>query len=302
MDKSVEALSSLLGIESEILKASLKDDTLDSRIADFKAKQKILPVSDFEKLSSNLQREAVTKYQAELADKIKSGDIEPELYKPMKGKVLEMEEKKLAKKYGIMDYDNLEDLIDKVKTTSGGNADSELTKKIEDLKKVNKLLEEKAQEAERNSDKKIKDTLLGIHKEKILNSLPFDAGTATGKEADEVKANASTILTSLFDRDYTLEIENGNVYVKDKTGAVLKDSATLDPLSPDVVYMSIAKKFGIQMKSPEAGGLGGRSSANSNHGVWTKEAYLKEVEKAKDTNEVAMIRRKYKKENPAIEI
>jgi hypothetical protein len=306
MSTNVEALSSLLGIESGIVEASLKDETLGSRIADFSAKMKILPVSDFEKLTTNLKKEAVTTYEADLVEKAKRGELNPEIHKIVLGAGLEMKEKKLAKKYGITDYSDLEDLIDKVKQMSGGNSDEKVTlieHQLSDLKKVNKLLELKAQEAETNAEKKIKDTLVSIHREKIETSLPYDSGSNVGADAEKVKSNQRKILSSLFNENYSLELApDGKPYVVDKTGGVLKDSATLEPLAPETVYMKLAKEFGVNLKSPEAGGLGGSSSAGNNHGIWTKEQFLKDAAKVTDSNAWADLRRKYKKENPAIEI
>ena len=267
MDKTVAALSGLLGLDPEVVKVSIEEDTLDSRITDFKDKNRVQKKDDFEKFETNLKKETREAYDKELLLKAKSGELEGDLYKAIKGATLQMKEKDVAKKFGITDYNNFDDLLDKATKSQSGGTDDEKVKafegKISELKEANLMLDKKATDAVSAVEQKYKNRFLDTELKAAIRGLPFDFNGAEDK--DRAIKSVTEMVESVFKNRFDLSTNDdySAVSVSDKNGEVVKSEATREPVPVSEVLSRLTKEFNIKMKSPEKGGQGGQSSQSS---------------------------------------
>jgi len=278
MDKTVAALSGLLGLDPEVVKVSIEEDTLDSRITDFKEKNRIQKKDDFEKYEGNLKRETIEAHDRELLGKAKSGELDGDLYKAIKGATLQMKEKDVAKKFGITDYNNFDDLLDKATKSQSGGTDDEKVKafesKVEDLKQANLKLEKERNEAVSAVEQKYKNRFLDTELKAAIKNLPFDFDGADDKE--KAAKSVTEMVESVFKGRYDLSTNDdySAVMVSDKNGEIVKSEATREPVPTSEVLSRLTKEFNIKMKSPETGGQGGQSSHSSTNNSYTTQEEL----------------------------
>jgi hypothetical protein len=264
--KDVATLSELLGISEDVVEASVKDGTLDSRIKDFKGKNKIYSLKDFETFQINLKKGAETDQLNNLLAQAKEGKLDGELYKYIKAATLEMKEKELSEEFEIKDYRNLDDLVKKiVKSKSGAKSNEEvkdLEKKVEDLQEANVKLKKERDTSITSEREKYKGVLAKNILQKAVDELPYDLSGVDGESQMKVLDKTKNLVTALFSQAYKLNVGDDfqGVNVSDKEGNVLKDDATLNPKTLAEVVHSLAKENLIKLKSPEQGGRGGGSS------------------------------------------
>jgi len=264
--EDVAYISEQFGIEKEIVEASVNDGTLSARMKDAMAKKVIYSADEFEKFKTNLTAEAQTKYFNDLVEKAKKGDIPTELYKPVKGSSLQQKEREYSKKYEITEFQDLDDLIDKVilKSSANGKPNTELEKQINELKSVNLKLAQEKEEALKTVEEKYRNQIIEREKLDAINKIPFDFSGVKSDDADKVRSKTHTILKSVFDAEYKMDYDDkGRLIVKDREGNVKKNSATLDPIPVNDVMIELAKEYNLKLTSPDTGGQGGQSSHQS---------------------------------------
>ena len=269
MENSVTALSQLLDLEKDVVKGALEDDSLASRIKDFKENNRIQKKEDFTKFEANIKKEARETYYSELVENAKNGELNGDLYKSIKGATLQMAEKEIAKKYGIENYKNLSDVIDQVTKTKSGGTDDEKVKALEDkiteLKEANLGLEKKATDAVSEEKRKYKTRYLESKLDTSINDLPFDFNGMNAEEKQTAQKSTKEIIRSVFVNRYDLGTDDDytGVTVSDKDGNVVKSEATREPIPVADVLVKLAKELNMKMRSPEKGGQGGSSSQSS---------------------------------------
>jgi len=266
MDKSVAALSQLLELEKDVVKGALEDDSLVSRITDFTEKNRIQKKDDFEKYEANTKKEARETYYSELVEEAKKGEMNGTLYSAIKGAALQMEEKAIAKKYGIENYKNLNDVIDQVtKSKSGGTDNKELEDEVSELKQANLKLVKERDDAVSEERRKYKTRYLESKLDTSINDLPFDFDGLSAEEKKAAQKSTMEIVRSVFINRYDLGTDDdySGVTVSDKDGNVVKSEATREPIPVVDVLAKLAKELNMKMKSPEKGGQGGTSSQSS---------------------------------------
>jgi len=282
VENSVTALGQLLGLEPEVVKGALEDDSLVSRINDFKENNRIQKKADFEKFETNLRKETEDAYYQKLINDAKSGDLNGDLYKTIKGMALQMTEKDLAKRYGVENYKNLQDVIDQVKQSSGGTDDEkvkDLTDKINELKEANLKLEKKAEDAVSEEKRKYKTRFLETELSQAVGTLPFDFDGLGAEEKQAAQNTTKEIISSVFATRYKLGTDDdySAVTVSDKNGDVVKSEATREPVPVTDVLVKLAKELNMKLKSPEKGGQGGSSSQSSTSTSFASEADLNDA-------------------------
>jgi hypothetical protein len=264
IEQDVTQLSGLLKIDKDIIVASEKDGTLSTRISDA-LKKNFTDNSNLETFKKNFRDQARLEYFSELVDGAKKGDIPQELYKPVKGSALQQKEREISKAYNITDFSGFDDLIEKVskvKTTATGN-DSELVKKIEDLKAANLALKQDKENAVKDVESKFKSQFLSKEKLDLISKVPFDFSDVKAEELNNKRQKTWNILESVFDKEFKLDYDDKQRLVVLKNGEVIKNPATLDPKPVSDVMVELAKDYNLKLSSPEKGGQGGSSSSQS---------------------------------------
>ena len=275
-DNDVSLISEKFGIEKEIVEAAAEEGTLGQRIMDATKDQIVYKKDDFEIFKTNLKAETVNSYYAELVEKAKKADIPQELYAPIKGAAYQQLERDISKKTDITDYKDVSDLIDKVITsakTKGVNPDAE--KVINDLKQANLALKEEKENAVKLVTDEFNNKFLNKEKQSLLNSIPFDFTDVKQDELENKRSKTQTLLKSVFDAEYKLGYNDKNsVIVMDKEGKVLTNPATLEPLPAQDVLVNLAKEYNLKLTSPDSGGQGGTSSAQSSAAFTDRETFF----------------------------
>jgi len=264
--EDVASLSELLGIKEDVIEASVTDGTLNSRIKDFRDKNKIYTLKDFETFQTNLKKQTGDEQLSNLLAKAKEGKLDGDLYKYIKAATLEMKEKELSKEYEIDEYRNFDDLVKKiVKSKSGAKTEEvvkDLERKVEELQGANLKLRKERDESITSEREKYKGVLGKNILLKAVDELPYDLSGVNGDDQPKVLDKTKNLVMALFGQSYRLNIGDDfrGINVSDKEGNILKDDATLNPKTLNEVVFSLAKENLIKLKSPEKGGRGGGSS------------------------------------------
>jgi hypothetical protein len=264
-----------LGLEKEVVEAAIKEGTLSQRIKDATKDQVVYKTpDDFEAFKTNFKTEVETKYISDLEEKAKKGDIPQILYAPIKGAALQQAERELAKKHGVDEYDNLDDLVGKlIKTSANGNVNEELQRQLDELKTRNQQLADEKEEALSTVEKDYKNKFLTKFKEDMVKNVPHDFSSVNKDELTTYQERTRKVLTNVFDADYTLDYdENGREVVK-KDGDIIKNQNTYEPVPVLDVFTSLAKEIGQKLKSPDSGGQGGSSSGKTTGSYATVEEF-----------------------------
>ena len=263
-DNDVASIAKQFNLDKEIVEASVEDGTLSQRIADSMKNKKIYTDEEFNSFKANFQSEVINTYFNDLVEKAKKSDLPQDLYKPIKGAAYQQLERELSELYGINDYQDLKDLVDKAVKSSANisGGDEELQRQVDALKKVNLALKEEKENAVSEVEKKYKTDALTREQKALLDSIPFDFSGFKSDELDAAKERQQTLLKGVFEQNYSLDYINGQVVVK-KGDEIVKNEATLDPIPASNVFVNLAKEYNLKLKSPDTGGQGGTSSRNS---------------------------------------
>jgi hypothetical protein len=277
IETDVTAISQLFGLQKDIVEASEKDGTLSVRITDA-LKKNYVSTDTFNTFKGNHKTEVETNYFNDLVEKAKKQDIPQDLYKPVKGAVLQQLEREYAKKFDVKDFQNFDDLIEKAtsKTSANGKTLPEYETKIKDLQDANLKLKKEAEDAVKNVETKFKTQSIERDLNDFVNKVPHDFSSFKPEEMQNATLRIKNILKSVFAGDgYKLDYnEKGIPIVMDKEGKVLKNSATLEPLNPVDVMTNLAKDYGQLIKSSDRGGQGGQSSQQGSTMFQNLDAFL----------------------------
>ena len=246
MEKNVEALAALLSLQQDVVKKAIEDDTLDSSIKSFKEGNVIYKTDDFNTLLANAKTEAVKE--------LGSGDrYPPEVYNPIKGAVLEMEEKEFLKTFkeaeefkGLPLRDMQTKTIAKIK--SGKVSDEKDKLRIKELEDAIETEIGKTAKITEEADNRVNNYLIDREKQNAVDSLSIDA---EGEKLDIQKE----LVHGMGDRYFEFKVEENKVIVSDrKTGDVIKDKLR-NPLSYADVLLQEAPKW-VTLKDVSDGGRG----------------------------------------------
>jgi len=263
-DNDVASIAKQFNLDKEIVEASVEDGTLSQRIADSMKGKKVYTDEEFNSFKTNFQSEVINTYFNDLVEKAKKGDLPQDLYKPVKGAAYQQLERELSEAYGVKEFQDVKDLVEKaVKSsanTSGG--DEELKRQIDALKQANLSLKQEKENAVNEVETKYKKDALTREQKTLLDSIPFDFSGFKSDELEAAKERQQTLLKGVFDQSYSLDYINGQVVVK-RGEEIVKNEATLDPVPASNVFVNLAKEYNLKLKSPDTGGQGGTSSRNS---------------------------------------
>jgi len=257
----VEFLGSLLSEKPEAVEQAITEGTLSEKIKALN----LMKQDEVEKLKTNLTNQVKENHISELVESAKAGEIDKALYGVIKGAATERTERNLAKEYGITEYSGINDLVSKAISKNKGQTDDtqiqELNQKILDLQGVNVKLVSETKDAVTAAEKKANDKILQRDKRDLVNGVPFDFSDVEQANLEKISGQRRQIVESVFDSRYSLVFEGDKTVVKDKEGNLIKNPATLEPITPSDVMNLIPVELGIKVKSSESGGQGGKSSA-----------------------------------------
>lgn len=259
-ENDVAFFGTLLNLDTEAVKGAVEDGTLGNKIAALE----LLGKDQVETLKTNLSKEVRNIHLLELSESAKSGNLDGELYKAIKGAAYEMLEKDLSKEYKVDEFKDVKDLVAKIFNKAIKTDDKtlhELNEKLNALKEVNSKLSTEKEEAVTAARTDYEGKLLARSKSEFVNTVPFDLADIPDAELEKVTNSRREILSTVFDARYDLAFDGEKVVVSGKDGNVLKNPATLDPIPAADVLKSLASELGQKLKSPESGGQGGRSSS-----------------------------------------
>ena len=242
-EKNVAALASLLKKPKEDLtKAFETEGGLEPIVSDFTKNNQVFDINDFVKLKANIKKETI--------EKLEEGDI-PESYKAKSvGWKLGALENEIKEKYQFTDdFNGLTDLVDKLltktKTPNGNEGD------VDALKKRIVELENEYKENLTAKQREFDATIIQSDFDKAIKALGLDyEGDVLTKQKGLIKA-AFNDMFKIKRVDGTTVVLKGEDVVKDKK---------FDPLPLKDVLLEVVKDYGFQLKTPEQGGHGGRSS------------------------------------------
>lgn len=275
-ENDVTDIAQLFGLQKDIVEGSVTDGTLSVRIKDALAKKKMYSPEEFETFKRNYAEEVKNSYYSQIVDDAKKNNIPTELHKIIKGASLQQKERELSQKYGITEFSNFDDLIDKAisKTTANGTK-PEYETMINDLKEANKKLLSDKENAVQDVEKKYRTQFIERDKKDLINRVPLDFSDKKADEVEKVREKTHTILKSVFDSEYRLDYDDkGRLVVMDKEGKVKKNQATLEPVDASSVMIELAKEYNLKLISPDRGGQGGQSSHSSGHSFSNYDEFL----------------------------
>ena len=237
---------------------------------------------DFNDFKKNYAAEVENKYFSDLVELAKKGDLPQDLYKPVKGSAYQQLERELSKKYGVPEYRDVFDLVDKLKQKPPASGNEDLLNQIKQLQDINETLQKEKDNAVTEVEKKYKQRMIDEKKTAYLSQVPFDFTDVKEDELDNRREKTQNILLSVFNSMYNLDMdESGSFIVRDKEGKVIQNTATLKPIPATDVFLNLAKDYNIKLKSPDTGGQGGRSSGKQTQGLYaTVEEFEEAMQKA----------------------
>jgi hypothetical protein len=261
-EKLVSTVSDLLQLDTTVIKEA-DDAKIDSLITDFKNSHKIFKTDEFDRLLTNTK----TEYIQEL---VATKDQLPKpLYDRVKRDALSAQEKKIAEKYQISDYEGSEDLIEKIVIKNKNGAPE--TEKDTEIQRLKQLVKDTEKEYLTKLEEANGKTKTFIVSEKLRTDLHSIELEATDDNA--LNEMRGIILTN-FNSKYNVSVENEKFIVSDKSGQVLKDKVG-DPRPLSEVLRESIPSF-IKVKQSQ-GGRGDFSSQNSSGltAIKTKDEYDK---------------------------
>lgn len=261
-EKDVTYFSTLLNLPAEDVEKAIEDGLLGEKLS-----ASVMTKDQVEKMKVNYAKEIKSGHISELTEAAKKGELDPDLYKVIKGASYEMLEKDLAKEYGVNDFDGVKDLVAKAIKNNTAKPDDkklhELTDKIEKLQQANEKLLTEKDEAVQSAKSEYETRLLNREKSDFVKTVPFDFSDVEEKELERIASQRQKIITDVFDARFNLTFDDDKIIVKSKDGSALTNEATLEPIPVSDVLKNLASELGIKLKSPESGGQGGRSSGKN---------------------------------------
>lgn len=255
-ENDVAFLGALLNIEPQAVEEVVEGGLLSEKIKALN----LMTGEQVNTLKENLTKSVKSSYFDELVEKAKKGEIEADLYKPIHGAVHEMIEKDLSKSYGI-EKSTLKDMIAKISKNGQSNNNGQLEQTVKDLQAINERLVKEKDEAVTAARTEYEGKVILRDKNDQLNALPLDFSDVEEAELEQVKSSRKQILNDVFDARFKLAFSDDKLVVK-KGDEIMRNPNTLEPLQPSNVMQALAKELGMKLKSPEAGGQGGKSSGN----------------------------------------
>lgn len=266
-ENDVAFLSTLLGLDTEAVNGAIEDGTVGDKIKALN----LMGADQVETLKTNLTKEVKETYLGELVEQAKTGELDPDLYKPIHGAVHEKIEKDLVKTYDV-EKGTLKEMIAKISKNGQSNDNGQLHQKITDLQEINERLVEEKNDAIKAAKTEYEGKVLLRDKNDQLNSLPFDFSDVEDDKLETVSASRKQILNDVFDARFELAFSEDKLVVKDKDGNIRKNGATLEPLPVSDVMKDLATELGLKLKSPESGGQGGKSSGGNGQPTFKSDA------------------------------
>lgn len=287
MKKVFVVLGTLLNQKPEVVEAAFSntdESVAEGMLNNFITGNKIFTIPDYEKHNSNL----LADFEKELVVKAKSGKLSPELYGVIKGSVTEMNEKEIAKEFGITSYTNFADLIAQAKAKGSDKDTAKLLTDIDELKKENLRIAEELKNSESKHSKEYSSKLVDVERESTLSKLQDELDYPV----ESIK-NQSKYLKLDFNSTHEVKYEDGK-FVVYKDGKPVRNAA-LEPIPVYDVMKQFAIENGFKLKSPGEGGRGSDTppASTSKYKGWSKQQIdehvkplLGDPEKAKEADEV----------------
>lgn len=238
--EDVTALAALLGSTAENVNTAIENGTVSELISGFTTNTKLIPVKDYPTLEANLKRQALME--------LDKTNLPADVFKYVKGSVLEKTEKELAKKHGVTEYQNLDNLIDEIIATKAKPTSDDDSKKLKD--RIVELETNHRTELEKVS-KTFETRFINTELFRAVGELPIDA------EGDKLKNQQEIVLAMAKQKiDFRMENDQAVAY---REGKLISDSK-LDPIPIKDVIADLAKDY-VNLRH-EQGGRGDQSSTN----------------------------------------
>ena len=277
--EDVTALAGLFGSTAENVNQAIENGTVSELITGFTTNTKLIPVKDYPTLEANIKRQAFTE--------LDKTNLPTEVFKYVKGSVLEKTEKELAKKFGIdTDYQGLDELVDAIIATKGKPAPDDDAKKLKD--RIVELETNHKNELEKVS-KSFESRFIQTELQRAVGELPIDA------EGDKLK-NQQEIVIAMAKQKIEFRIENDQI-VAYRDGKLISDSK-LDPIPVKDVIADLAKDY-VNLRH-EQGGRGDKSSTDGSK-IIDFAKYCKDKGIKPNTTEQALAFRKLESEGYKLE-
>lgn len=297
MKKTVESLAALLELKQDVVKESIEKDELGGLIKNWEDSKKIFTEDELKNLLGNAEKDAVLA----ISKPDKDGRYPQDIYSPIKGTVLEMEEKWFKDKFPeFKEFENLpyreriEQTISKIKSNTN-KGDDKSKERITELETA--LTEQigKNEELKVENQGKFDTHLIEVEKTKAVNSLLIDA------EGEKLSIQKE-LVTAMFEKNFNFSVVEEKVIVS-KNGSVIKDKL-LNPMKVVDVLEQHAPAW-TTLKSVSNGGRGEAddTSGSTNMGLKIRtiaefNAHLKEKGIAPNTPEAYKVQQEIRKTNP----
>lgn len=237
-ETDVTALAALLNRTAEEVKAA-EEGGLSKLIDEFLPTVKVMPVQDFETLTENLKRQAITEL-----DKTK---LPRDIFEYVKGSVLEQKEKALAKQYNVTDYQNFDSLIEEIIKTKMKTPPDDEVKRLKD--RIVELEDSHKNELS-NVSKTFDNRFIDMELNRAIGELPIEA------EGDKLK-NQQEVVRAMVKAKHSFTVDNDKILTI-RDGKPVTDTK-LDPVPLNEVVYMVAKDY-VNLR-PEQGGRGDKSSS-----------------------------------------
>jgi hypothetical protein len=238
--EDVTALAGLFNSTAENVNTAIENGTVSELINGFTTATKLIPMKDYPTLEANLKRQAFME--------LDKTNLPKEVFKYVKGAVLEQTEKGLADKYGITDYQNLDSLVEAIITTKVKTPSDDETKA---LKAQIVAIETKAKNDLAEVSKTFETRFIDTELRRVVGELPIDAEGAKLENQQE-------IVMAMVKQKFAIQLD-GDKTVAYRDGKMVADSK-LDPVPIRDVIADFAKDY-VNLR-PEQGGRGDQSSTN----------------------------------------
>ncbi len=242
-EKNVAVLATLLKKPSEDVVKSLETEGgLQLLVSDFTTNNQVFDLDGFATLQANLKKQTIAN--------LKEEEI-PDSYKnKANGWKLEKLENEIKETYQFTDeFKGLTDLVDKIVTKA-----KVPQKNGEDVTALKTRITEMETDFEQRLNEKqveFDSSIIQTETAKSIRDIDLDY-------EDDVLKKQKGLVRAAFNDVYKIERQDGKIVVL-KGDDIVKDNK-FDPLPLTDVFLSVAKDYGFQLKSPDTGGHGGQSS------------------------------------------